>query len=94
MAHGKLFPRKTKSIKEWTISPVQMRQLSKEAPKEIGKQKIKSPGLKIDVEDLQFIPEKFSHKDLLDPHWFWHKYFCRPKYRRRKNQKNLMLLKH
>lgn len=89
MAHGKLFPRKTKNIKEWTISPVQMRQLLKEAPKKIGKQKIKSPGLKIDIEDLQFIPEKFSHKDLLEPHWFWHKYFCRPKYRRRKNQKNL-----
>lgn len=58
MAHGKLFPRKTKSVKEWTISPLQMKQLLKEAPKEIGKQKIKSPQLKINIEDLRFIPEK------------------------------------
>ncbi len=86
MAHGKLFPRKTKSVKEWTISSLQMKQLSKEAPKEITKQKFKSPELKINTEELRFIPEKFVHKDLLDPHWFWHKYFCKPLYRRRKNQ--------
>ncbi|MFZ6025094.1 MAG: hypothetical protein ACOYVG_11660 [Bacteroidota bacterium] len=70
MAHGKLFPRKTKSIKEWTISPLQMKQLLKEAPKEITKQKIKSTELKINVDELRFIPEKFFHKDLLEPHWF------------------------
>ncbi len=76
MAHGKLFPRKTKIVKEWTISPVEMRQLLKEAPREIRKQKIKSPELKINLEDLSIIPEKFLHKDLLDAHWFWHKYFA------------------
>jgi hypothetical protein len=58
MAHGKLFPRKTKSVKEWTISSLQMKQLSKEAPKEITKQKIKSPEL--NNQRITIYSEKFS----------------------------------
>jgi tyrosinase len=71
------------------ISPAEKRKLNLEFKNVSPKQKIKPVKLDVDINDLRIVPEKFLHKHLLDPHWFWHIYFCKPRYRVRKNQKIL-----
>jgi hypothetical protein len=89
MSRVKLQIKKGKPVKEWVISPAEKRKLNLEFKNVSAKQKIKTVELKIPIEELHIVPDKFTYKHLLEPHWFWHIYFCKHRYRVRKNQKNL-----
>ena len=89
MSRVRLQTKKGKPVKEWVISPAEKRKLNLEFKNISPRQKIKPVELKIPIEDLHIVPDKFTYKHLLEPHWFWHIYFCKPRYRVRKNQKNL-----
>lgn len=88
MSLKKLFPKKTKKLKDWTLTSNEIKILTRKAGK-ITTQKIKSPEFKIKQDEIRLLPTEFSHKDLIFPEIFWPKYFCLRKYRVRKNQKNL-----
>ena len=89
MSRVKLQTKKGKPVKEWVISPAELRKLNRDFKDVSSKQRIKPVQLQIPVEELQILPDKFTYKHLLEPHWFWPIYFCKPKYRVRRNQKNL-----
>ncbi len=80
---------KTTLVKEWSLSEAQIEKLTKDTGEVSPIQKIKSPKLDLKVEELRIFPEKFLPEHLLLPHGWWPSYFCRPRYRVRKNQKNL-----
>ena len=89
MAHKKLLNFKPKTVKEWNLSKVQLAKIKKDVGKVSPNQKIKSPLPDLKAEELRIIPKTFLPKHLLLPEFWWPWYFCRPRYRVRKNQKNL-----
>ena len=91
MLTPKLLKKKTKKVKEWNLTTSQIASISRATPRIVSRQKIKSPGRKIDPKKISKLPINFPIRRLKHPHYFWKYYFCRPRYRVRKNQKNLTL---
>lgn len=89
MALKKLLNFKPKAVKQWTLSKVQLKKITKDAGKVSKIQKIESPKLGLKVEELRILPERFLPNHLLIPDFWWPGFFCKPRYRVRKNQKNL-----
>lgn len=87
MARTKLLTVKTKPVAEWHVKPAELKKLN--AAPTPAAAKIKTRKLRIAKADLRVIPDKFTKAHLLNPQIWWPYYFCRPRYRVRKNQKNL-----
>jgi len=87
MARAKLLIRRGKAVKEWAIKPAELRALRKVRPPRTGK--IKTRALRIEKAKLRIAPAQLAIRDLLIPERWWPFYFCKPRYRVRKNQKNL-----
>jgi len=89
MAHSKLLLKKQKQIKEWTLTPAQIKKLIKNLPAKIGKQKIH--------EQLQHHEEALLKKwstsikavDLINPSQFLSPTIFEANINVRKNQKDL-----
>lgn len=90
MAHRKLHTVKGTRVKEWTLTKSQFDKLVRETPAVTTKQVMDFlPKLSVPQAELRLEPDVFSRQDLLQVEKFFPVYFCRPKYRLRKNQKNL-----
>lgn len=89
MSRVKLHTKVGVPVREFIISPAERKRLDIEFKDVPTKQKIKLIKQDVAVEDIRVLPEKFTLQQLIEPHWFFDKYFCKPKYRVRKNQKNL-----
>lgn len=50
---------------------------------------VKTKALRIRKEEIRVAPTEFQLRELIFPERWWPFYFCRPRYRIRKNQKNL-----
>jgi len=89
MALKKLLAFKPTKVKAWNLSKAQISKLIAEAGSISKPQKIKSPKLNVKLNELRILPGRFTPGDLLIPESRWPLFFCRPKYRVRKNQRNL-----
>lgn len=87
MARPKLQTVKGKLVAQWRIKPAELKALHAVKPPKV--EKIKTAAARIAKADLRVLPAEFSAIHLLHPHRWWPHYFCRPRYRVRKNQKNL-----
>lgn len=87
MPRPKLRTKKGKSVKDWTVKPAEMKVLLAAAPPPT--EKVKTKPLPVAKTDLRVAPAAFAARDLLRPERWWLSYFCKPRYRVRKNQKNL-----
>jgi len=87
MPRPKLQTKKGKPFAEWTIKPAEMEALRAVRPPKA--EKINSPVIRIAKSELRVLPTKFTAADLMIPVRWWPLFFCRPRYRIRKNQKNL-----
>jgi tyrosinase len=87
MPRPTLLTKRGKLVKEWTISRGELKTLLRaRAPR---KEKIKTRAVRIEKSALRIAPSNFTFRELITPERWWPFYFCRPKYRVRKNQKNL-----
>ena len=76
-----------KPVAAWSVEPAQLKALLEaKAPKA---EKITLPAAGTKPSELRALPEKFIAADLLVAERWWPGYFCAPRYRVRKNQKNL-----
>ena len=87
MPRPKLQTKKGKLVKEWTVTPAELKTLL--AARRPPTEKIKTKSLRVAKTDLRLAPALFAARDLLLPERWWLLYFCKPRYRVRKNQKNL-----
>lgn len=87
MPRPKLKTQKGKPVKDWTVKPAELKTLLAATPPPT--EKIKTKQLPVVKTDLRVAPTVFAALDLLRPERWWLPYFCRPRYRVRKNQKNL-----
>ena len=87
MARPKLQTAKGKMVAEWRVNPAEFRALQDAKPPKAGK--IKTRAVRIAKTDLRLLPTEFTAAHLIHPHRWWPHYFCKPRYRVRKNQKNL-----
>lgn len=87
MARPKLQTAKGKLVAEWRVKPAEFKALQDAQPPKAGKIKLSAAG--IAKSDLRIMPTAFTAAHLLQPHLWWPHYFCKPRYRVRKNQKNL-----
>ena len=87
MPRPRLLTKRGKLVKEWTVPPTEMRILRRARPPR--KERIKTRALRIRKSELRVAPSRFTPRELILPERWWPYYFCRPKYRVRKNQKNL-----
>lgn len=87
MSRVRLLHEKGTVMAEWVIKPAELKKLHAMPAPAIGR--IKSPPLRVPKVELRIAPLEFSAKHLLNPQLWWPPYFCRPRYRVRKNQKNL-----
>lgn len=87
MARPKLLKKRGKIVKAWTVKPSELKALLK--ARKPRSQKIRTRALRIDKKMLRVAPMQFTRRELLLPERWWPFYFCRPRYRVRKNQKNL-----
>src|SRR5215469_10308355 len=87
----RLQKKKGKSVKEWQLPPAALRKRVAEATRENARfpKTLKLQPLRVPNQELLLVPEKLPHEYLLEP-WPWFcKIVCPPRYRVRKNQKNL-----
>ncbi len=87
MARPKLQTVKGKVVAEWRVTRAQLKVLR--AAKAPRLEKIKTKTVRIAKSQLRILPTAFTAAHLVRPHLWWPHYFCRPRYRIRKNQKNL-----
>src|SRR3972149_1264405 len=87
MARPTLLSKPGRPVPEWNIAPAELEALLEaKAPRPAV---IKTRKLRINKELLRVLPATFVARDLVLPERWWGWYFCRPRYRTRKNQKNL-----
>jgi tyrosinase len=90
MPRPRLLTKRGKLVKEWTVSREELKTLLRaRTPR---KEKIKTRALRIEKSQLRIAPSNFTFRELITPERWWPFYFCRPKYRVRKNQKNLTVI--
>ena len=87
MARPKLQIVKGKLVAEWSVKPAELKTLHAAKPPKV--EKIKTLTVRIAKAELRVMPTEFTAAHLMHPHLWWPHYFCRPRYRVRKNQKNL-----
>jgi tyrosinase len=87
MPRPRLQLKKGKPVTEWILSRSELTSLRKARPPRPAK--IKTRALRIASSKLRIVPQRFIPSDLLIPERWWRLYFCRPRYRVRKNQKDL-----
>jgi tyrosinase len=87
MARPRLLAKRGKLVRDWTVKPAELKALLK--VRKPRAEKIKTRALRIEKAKLRVAPTQFVSRDLLLPERWWPFYFCRPRYRVRKNQKNL-----
>lgn len=87
MPTPRLQNKKGKPVKEWTLKPSELKALHATKAPPAGRIKVS----KTDVpkEDIRTAPNVFRKPELTIPELWWPYYFCHPRYRARKNQKNL-----
>ena len=90
MPRPKLQTVKGKLVAEWSITPAELKALHAVRPPKL--EKIKSKVLRIAKAELRIMPTEFTAAHLMYPHRWWPLYFCRPRYRVRKNQKDLTVM--
>ena len=87
MARPRLLTKKGKIVREWSVTAAELKALhGVKAPR---RGTVKTRALRIAKAALRIAPADFARKELLLPEHWWRYYFCRPRYRVRKNQKNL-----
>ena len=87
MARPKLMTKEGRPVSEWVTTPTELRTLLQaRAPR---MERIRTQPLRVDKSTLRVTPTRFAIAELLRPERWWLSYFCRPRYRVRKNQKNL-----
>lgn len=89
MSRVKLHTKIGKPVKEFTITTAERKKLDVDFKDVSLKQKMKTIAHDVALDDLRIVPENFTLQHLLKPDWYYLKYFCKPRYRVRKNQKNL-----
>jgi len=87
MATSRSRTRTLSPVPEWTATKAELRRLHA-SPRPRAVPILRSP-LRIPPRDLRLLPTKFGPKELLLPEHWWRWFFFRPRYRVRKNQKNL-----
>lgn len=87
MPTPKLQTKKGTRLAEWSATPAELKALHAAKPPKA--EKIKILATRVKQSDLRVVPDKFIDKDLLIAERWWPFYFCKPRYRVRKNQKNL-----
>ena len=87
MSRPKLQTVKGKLLAEWSVKPAELKTLHAAKPPKV--EKIKTLAVRIAKSELRVMPTKFTAAHLMHPHLWWPLYFCKPRYRVRKNQKNL-----
>lgn len=84
MARPRLLTKRGKPVKEWTLKPTELNALLKvKAPRA---EKIKTRSVRIAKSNLRVTPKQFAIRELMRPELWWELYFCKPRYRVRKNQ--------
>ena len=87
MSRSKLLTTKGKVVPDWTVKPAELRALhAVPAPKA---ERIKTRAVRVPQAELRVMPKAYTPAHLLHPHRWWSLYFCKPRYRVRKNQKLL-----
>lgn len=87
MSRVKLQTAKGKLVAEWSVKPAELKALHAAQSPKI--EKIKTKAVRIAKSELRVMPPEFTAAHLMHPHLWWPYYFCKPRYRVRKNQKNL-----
>ena len=87
MSRPKLQTVKGKLVAEWSVTPAELKTLRAAKPPKV--EKIKTLVARIAKAELRVMPTEFTAAQLMHPHLWWPLYFCKPRYRVRKNQKNL-----
>lgn len=87
MSRPKLLTAKGKLVPAWTVKPAELRALHAAPPPKV--ERIKTRTLRVPQSELRVMPKEFTAAHLLHPHRWWPLYFCKPRYRVRKNQKLL-----
>jgi tyrosinase len=87
MARPKLLTKRGRIVKAWTVKPAELKALLKARRPQL--ERIKTRSLRIANAKLRVAPTQFAIRDLVLPERWWSFYFCRPRYRVRKNQRNL-----
>ena len=87
MSRTRLQTVKGKLVAEWSVKPAELKMLRAAKPPKV--EKIKTRVVRIAKAELRVMPTVFTAAHLLHPHLWWPHYFCKPRYRVRKNQKNL-----
>lgn len=87
MARPKLQTKRGTVVREWAVSRSELASLlAAPAPRRVA---ITTKVQRIAKKDIRLAPETFAIRELLRPERWWPHYFCRPRYRVRKNQKQL-----
>ena len=87
MSRPKLLTAKGKLVPAWTVKPAELRALHAAPPPKV--ERIKTRTVRVPQSELRVMPKEFTAAHLLHPHRWWPLYFCKPRYRVRKNQKLL-----
>lgn len=87
MARPRLLTKKGKPVAEWSVTPTELKTLLKASPPR--REKVRARALRVAKADLRIAPAEFAIRELMLPERWWPFYFCRPRYRVRKNQKDL-----
>ena len=87
MPSPKLLTVKREPHPEWTLKPAELELLhAAKPPREV---EIKTKAANISESELRIVPTEFTAAHLMRPHLWWRHFFCKRRYRVRKNQKNL-----
>ena len=87
MSRPKLLTAKGKLVPAWTVKPAELSVLRAAPPPKV--ERIKTRTVRVPQSELRVMPKEFTAAHLLHPHRWWPLYFCKPRYRVRKNQKLL-----
>ncbi len=87
MPRPKLLLKKGKPVKEWLAAATASK--AQALPKPGKPVKMKRVPLRVAKSRLRVMPKQFAARELMLPDWWWRTYFCTPRYRVRKNQKDL-----
>ena len=77
----------TALVPAWTVKPAELSVLRAAPPPKV--ERIKTRTVRVPQSELRVMPKEFTAAHLLHPHRWWPLYFCKPRYRVRKNQKLL-----
>ena len=92
MSRVRLLAREGKPVPEWSASPEELRRRVRLATREFAQfpDELKlRPLPRVPRRDLVVLPDRLPPAAYLRPWWFWCRVICPPRYRIRKNQRNL-----